>query len=509
MRTSGDTFVIAKKQITTKGSHTMHHSLIRIIKWFCLRLTFNELASAVIIFHEILSGSRKDIPLRPGEKPPHYRQFRVDQLQPLSAPDTTPILIDWKALKKNIEQKTGKLIKPVQHRNGKKPPPGCKCSHCNAPGKYLYLNNGKLLSQVKCKICGKTSPSHGNKRKSVTKYFCPYCSNALSKWKQSKPSTIYKCFSYTCPHYLNNKMLLTKEEQTMRDNQKYNPNFKLHYQYREYHISPDNLITARPFFNIKNDLRHIHNSYHTLGLVLTFAINLGLSSRVTRDALKGIFDISLSHQTVINYINLTAQYLSPFIDENCPVPKTACAADETYIIVDNKWTYTWFIIDSKTRAICGYNLSDTRGMQPALALLYDSFGKPDNGVRHPDLITDGNPSYDAAVMAYNDLITNDSNKLKKRTVIGLKNLDPESREYRSFKQLVERLNRTYKYHTRPRAGFKTFSGAVSLTTLFVAFYNFMRPHSALNKSTPVCLDALKERHLLPDKWVALIEQVAA
>ena len=61
----------------------MHHSLIRLIKWFCLRLTFNELASAVFIFHEILSNARSDIPLKPDEKPPHYRQFRVDQTLPL------------------------------------------------------------------------------------------------------------------------------------------------------------------------------------------------------------------------------------------------------------------------------------------------------------------------------------------------------------------------------------------------------------------------------------------
>jgi len=256
------------------------------------------------------------------------------------------------------------------------------------------------------------------------------------------------------------------------------------------------------------DLRKIHHNYHTLGLVLTPTINLGLSSRVTRDALKGIFDISLSHQTVMNYINSSAQYLSSYIDHNCPAPKTISAADETYIIVDGKWTYTWFIIDSKTRAICGYNLSNTRGMQPALALLYDSFGKPGNNT-HPDLVTDGNPSYDAAVMAYNDLIKNNGSKLTKKTVVGLKNLDDQSREYRSFKQLVERLNRTYKYHTRPRAGFKTFDGAVALTTLFVAFYNFMRPHSSLNNSTPVSLDALKDHSLMPDQWVALIEKAAA
>jgi len=486
----------------------MQHSLIRLIKWFCRRLTFNELASAVIIFHEILSDSRKDIPLKPNEKPPHYRQFRVDQLPPLSASDKT-YKLEWKLLKQAKESLSGKPINPVHYRIGKKPPPGCKCSHCNAPGKYLYLNNGKLQSQVKCKICGKTSSSHGSKRKRKTKYLCPHCSNALFKWKESKHSTIYKCPGYTCPHYLKNKIQLTKEEQHMRARQKYDPNFKLHYQYREYHISPDDLITARPFPDAKVDLRNIHNSYHTLGLVLTFSINLGLSSRVTRDALKGIFDISLSHQTVVNYINLSAQYLSSFIDINCPEPKGVSAADETYIIVDNKWTYTWFIIDSKTRAICGYNLSDTRGVQPALALLHDTFGKPNDTARHPDLVTDGNPSYDAAVMAYNDLVKNKDSKLTKRTVIGLQNLDAESREYRSFKQIVERLNRTYKYHTRPRAGFKTFDGAVALTTLFVAFYNFMRPHSAVNNSTPVCLDALKERHLMPDKWVALIEQVAA
>jgi transposase-like protein/predicted RNA-binding Zn-ribbon protein involved in translation (DUF1610 family) len=486
----------------------MNYSLIRIVKWFCRKLTFNELASAVVIFLEVLSGSRKDIPLKPDEKPPHYREFRVDTVFPLPASkfDTTKAF-EWKKLKKEKELKTGKPIRPVQLRNGKTIP--CNCRHCDAPKEFLYLNNGKLQSQVKCKICGKTSSTNRTKRNRQTKYLCPYCSKALFKWKESKQSTIYKCPNYTCSHYLNKKGLLTEEEKAMRDRQKYNPNFKLHYQYREYHISPDDLESVRPSSDTKVDLRNIHNSYHTLGLVLTFTINLGLSSRTTRDALRGIFDISLSHQTVINYINSTAGYLSELIDKNCPKPLSTCAADETYIIVDSKWTYTWFIIDSRTRAICGYNLSQHRGMQPALALLCNSFGRPNECVKHPNLITDGNPSYDSAVMAYNDLIEDDDNKLIKRSVIGLKNLDKESSENRSFKQLIERLNRTYKYHTRPRAGFKTFDGAVSLTTLFVAFYNFMRPHSALKGFTPVFLESLKSCELMPEKWVTLIAQAAA
>ena len=489
----------------------MNHSLIRIIKWFCRKLTFNELASAVVIFHEVLCNSRKDIPLKPDQKPPHYRQFRVDPVFPLTLPknDTAANLGEWKKLKKQKELKSGKTIKPVASRNGKIIPPKSKCQHCNAPKKFLYINNGKLQSQVKCKICGKTSSLNTTKRNPKAKFLCPYCSSALFTWKQSKQCTIYKCPSYNCPHYLRNKMKLTKEETAMRQRQRYNPNFKLHYQYRQYHIAPQDLKALRPPLETKVNLPNIHNSYHTLALVLTFTINLGLSSRLTRDALKGIFDISLSHQTVINYINSAAGFLSHFIDQNCPTPTSISAADETYIIVDNKWTYTWFIIDSESRAICGYNLSQHRGMQPALALLYNSFGNPDDNVKHPDLVTDGNPSYDAAVMAYNDLIKTDDTKLTKRTVIGLENLDKESYQYRAFKQLVERLNRTYKYHTRPRAGFKSFDGAAALTTLFVAFYNFMRPHSARQRSTPVCLEALKASKLMTEKWVTLIEQAAA
>jgi transposase-like protein len=485
----------------------MNQSILKLVKWFCRQLTFNELASAVVILLETLNHSRTDILLKPEDKPQYYREYRVDTVPPLPA-GIEKELLDWRALKSEKERLTGKPVKPVKHRADKKPPVGCRCHHCGAPIEYLYLNNGKLKSQVKCKICDKTSPTHNARRERKTIYRCPHCSNALYQWKRGEYYTTYKCPNYQCPRYLANKERLPAEANETRDLNKYDPNYKLHYQYREYHISPKDLKTVRPAGNPVN-LRNIHHDYHALGLVLVFSINLGLSSRVTRDALKGIFGIKLSHQTVINYVNATAFHLSPFIDAHAPTPKNASAADETYIIVDGKWTYTWFVIDSKTRAICGYNLSQRRDARPALSLLYDCFGEPKDGKTYPEFITDGNPSYDAAVMAYNSLIQKDESKLIKRTVIGLKNLDEESGEYRRFKQLIERLNRTYKYHTRPRAGFKSFDGAVALTTLFVAFYNHMRPHSAREDKPPVQIKELENHELTPDKWVSLIQLAAA
>jgi transposase-like protein len=409
---------------------------------------------------------------------------------------------------KRHKSQTGKTLSPVRRRGGSEPPVGCRCQSCGAPRKYLYMNNGKFASQVSCKVCGATSPTHRVRRESKAKYWCPHCQLALSVWKESATATIYKCFSAKCPHYLRNIARLTTEERGERETQKYNPNYKLHYQYREYHLDVAGLKTARPNQeSAKVDLKRIHNNYQVVGLVLTFMINLGLSSRMTRDALRGIFDIKISHQTVINYANAAANILAPLVDLHSPKPKGVAAADETYIIVEGKWRYTWFVIDSASRAICGYNLSETRGTEPALALLRDCYGEPD-GSEKATMVTDGNPSYDSAVMAYNAEIPAGSPTLNKKTVIGLENLDPTSAEYRQFKQLVERLNRTYKYHTRPRSGFKSFDGAVNLTTLFVAYYNFTRPHSALKRNAPVRLDCLKGGELMPEAWITLLKEAA-
>ena len=120
--------------------------------------------------------------------------------------------------------------------------------------------------------------------------------------------------------------------------------------------------------------------------MLTFFVNAGLSSRLTRDLLWGLFGIKLSHQTIINYVNAAAARIAPFLDADLPKPGPIAAADETYLIIENEWHYTWFIIDAASRAICGYNLSDTRGTVPALATLHDAYGKPET---NPPLQTVG------------------------------------------------------------------------------------------------------------------------
>jgi len=116
-------------------------------------------------------------------------------------------------------------------------------------------------------------------------------------------------------------------------------------------------------------------------------------------------------------------------------------------------------------------------------------------------VVDGNPIYQLAQhFFYQNGIHFDL-----RQVIGLTNNDEVSREYRPLKQIVERLNRTFKREYRTTFGFKSSAGSEAFTILFVAYFNFLRSHSALEaKRVPVIIPELKHIPNMPGKWIALI-----
>ena len=209
----------------------MKNSLDKLAKWLCRQLTCDEFASIVPLFLEILSGTRSGFEFKPEPKTENYRKFLVDLPPPLSAPPSRA-QVDWRELKDAIEKQTGKLLKPVRRRGGFSVPEHCRCEHCNAPADFLYLNDGQKGNQVRCKICNHLGTTGRIRQRSGAKYFCPHCGSALSVWKQRAHETIYKCFSYKCPHYLTQESRLTGEERVKRQAQKFDPNYKLHYQYR-------------------------------------------------------------------------------------------------------------------------------------------------------------------------------------------------------------------------------------------------------------------------------------
>jgi len=235
---------------------------------------------------------------------------------------------------------------------------------------------------------------------------------------------------------------------------------------------------------------------------LAFHISCAITARKTAFILRNIFNVPISYQTVLNYAEAAAYHCHLFnLQRKGPIDDIN-AGDETYIKIQGKHNYVFFFISTKSLKITAYHVANNRDVLPATTAMLEAIRTQDP-TQQITLITDGNPSYGAGI----HFINANRNLLPKIThqkVIGLQNLDKNSAEFRLYKQIIERLNRTYKSHVRPTHGFNVRNGAIALTTLFVTHYNFLRPHMSLNYQVPVPLPELESITTLQGKWMKIL-----
>lgn len=178
-------------------------------------------------------------------------------------------------------------------------------------------------------------------------------------------------------------------------------------------------------------------------------------------------------------------------------------ADETYIKVRGIKTYVWLIMNAACRSIIGYQVSDNRGVGPCILAMRMAFRGLKTLPEHFQFIADGYSAYPLAAMEFARKF--DKNFTFQITqVLGLTNDDAVSKEYRPFKQIVERLNRTYKASYRKTNGFDNIEGANYDLALWVAYYNFLRPHKRNNYKVLNDVEMLHNADNMPGKWQLLI-----
>lgn len=275
----------------------------------------------------------------------------------------------------------------------------------------------------------------------------------------------------------------------------------MRYSFKEFHFTPEQLRLAAPEKK-ENALTRISNNLNTLCLALTFHISLGLSARKTAFALRNVFSLKVSHQTILNYCELAAYYCHQFNLSYKGSSEAIQAGDESCIKVSGEKNYVFFFIAPKRRMITAYQIASNKDTLPATIAMKEALRTVSAEKRVVIFITDGNPAYQSAVHFLNQ---NQTLTINHKQVIGLQNLDSASEEFRPFKQLIERLFRTYKFHIKAVYGFKDFNGAVALTVLFVTHYNFLRPHYALNYEVPCPLEELKGSETLQGEWAKIFE----
>lgn len=201
--------------------------------------------------------------------------------------------------------------------------------------------------------------------------------------------------------------------------------------------------------------------------------------------LRTAFNIKVSHVTISNWCTRFAPLfddmriqLLPLLDLN----SDEWHADETVVKIAGIKHYIWFVIDSETRFIIGFHLSPHRDSPQAVSVLSEakSNGKP------AAVVSDRYSAYKVPIKA----------------------LLPEAKHIRvqSFKDaisnnLIECFNKQFKAWYKTKQGFSSYRSANNLISMFVFFFNFVRPHSALNGLTPAQVAGLnlsnKQKRMFP------------
>ena len=424
---------------------------------------------------------------------PKYQKFKIDKLPVIK----TFVKQDWQFLLEYYLWKYGRPVKPVQRRNGRTIPEDTVCPLCGAPHQYIYDNNGGN-GQYQCKVCGQTFVT-GEQLSSPIRLACPYCGHSLVAKKERKHFILHKCVNPKCPYYLHNLKKVDKDD--LKEDFGKNK-YKLHYIYREFTMDFFSMdLNTLP--KNASSLRFSKHNAHVMSLCLTLHVNLGLSLRKTSQALKDLYNISISHQQVANYCKTAAVCIKPFVDQYPYEKGKVFTADETYIKIRGVKTYVWLIMNAVTRSIIGYQVSDNRGVGPCILAMRMAFRGLTKLPEKFQFIADGYSAYPLAAMEFAKKFGKDFT-FRITQVIGLTNDDAVSTKYRPFKQMIERLNRTYKASYRHTNGFDNIDGANYDLALWVAYYNFLRPHKYNKYKVLNEVEILQGADNMPGKWQLLI-----
>lgn len=317
-----------------------------------------------------------------------------------------------------------------------------KCPKCNSHLLYKYGKDNSGNQKYQCRSClHQFAPERVQKqrgRKSVKNYPpCPRCGKGSFVHHDYDHYTNYRCNDKKCNHSF-------------------------------FAVKPT--VALPPSMSKlvgKSDFKRLRHPVQLVISALTM-FYIGKSSfRNIAFMLNMLYNIKVSHVTISNWckkfaplFNNIALSLMPSMDFNSDEWHT----DETVVKIEGRKYYLWFIIDSETRFVLGFHLSPYRNSPQAFALLNSvkALGKPKT------IVSDRYSAYKVPVKA----------------VFDVEHIRVESFRDAVSNNLIEAFNKQFKAWYKTKQGFNSFDSANNLISMFVFFFNFIRPHSALGGFTP-------------------------
>jgi len=174
-----------------------------------------------------------------------------------------------------------------------------------------------------------------------------------------------------------------------------------------------------------------------------------------------------SQSTVYQWVDKFTDMAVNHFSQYKPQVGNVWTADETVLKLDGKDVWLWDIIDEKTRFLLATKMSYTRTINDAKILF--KLAKERAGKAPEVIITDKLKAY---IEAAGEVFTDTEHKRSKPFT------DTESTNK------IERFHSTLKERTKVMRGLKDANSALAFTDGFIAYYNFIRPHEAIDGRTP-------------------------
>jgi len=216
----------------------------------------------------------------------------------------------------------------------------------------------------------------------------------------------------------------------------------------------------------------------------------GLSLRQIVEHLEMAYKVKVSHGTIYYWIKKYVELVSKYTQELMIGASERWHADETVLQVNGRHLILWALLDSETRFLLATHISQRRGEDDASVLLRK--GMKTSEEQPLEIVTDGLGSYNKAIKK--EIATDPKNP-----VIHLQG--PLSK---GLNNKMERMNRTIKSRTKTMAGLCNEASVTIFIEGFKAYYNFVRPHTALNMTPAMMTGIASEKY----DWIELIKKSA-
>ena len=333
-----------------------------------------------------------------------------------------------------------------------------KCPKCNNNHSFYRYGKDKFgFQKYLCRNCKhQFAPDRPSYRPNKNYPRCPICGKATFLHHDYNFYSNFRCGDKKCNHSMfvpkTNAILPASMSKLVGKTDFKRMRYPLHI-----------IITALSMFYLGK------NSFRNIALILRVVNN-----------------VKVSHTTISNWCKKFAPLFNNLSLELMPMlnfDSDEWHTDETVVKISGKKYYIWFVIDSETRFVLGFHLSPYRDSNQAFTLF--------NSVKDLGTV---NSIVSDRYSAY---------KVPVKSVLGdkVKHIRVESFKDDISNNLIESFHHQFKAWYKTKQGFNSFDSANNMISMFIFFYNFVRPHSALSGLTPAQVAGLnlttkQKRHFL-------------